>query len=1009
MGYIQFSNYITEKINMTSTDEFSKQKEIQNIKRYFNNRLIIIDEVHNIRSTTDNSNDKTADLLMRVVKNANNIRLVLLSATPMYNSPKEIIWLTNLMNINDKRSAIEVAEVFDKNGNFKKEGKLILRRKLTGYVSYVRSENPYLFPYRVYPRQFSVEHSLNENVYPKLQMNKKHINNPIKYIQVYTNNIGSYQKHGYDFILKHITQESFENMEDFGYTLLQKPLESLNIVYPSFSLDEYINELSSSLPLKTYDESSIIANITGNTGLYNIMDSEINGVPKNMEYNSKILKKYGRIFHPTLIEQYSGKIASICNAVKLSSGIILIYSQYIDSGILPISLALEEMGLSRYCSNEIQNHNFIKDRIEPIDAITMLSRREYNINNENETDTPPKEFKPAKYVIICGDPNISPSNTEDIKRTNLIENVDGSLVKVILITKSGAEGLDFQNIRQVHVLEPWYNMNRIEQIIGRGVRYKSHCNLSFEQRNVQIFLHTTMLENKNNESADLYIYRVAEQKSLQIGKVTRLLKEISVDCILNIEQTNFSAEKIMKLAENQNVKIQLSNGKKIVFKIGDNPFTDICDYMDNCEYKCYPKKINNTVVDTIDSTYDNNFVKNNLDIIIDKVKFLFKERSFYKREVLINSINITKKFPIEQIFFALTVLIKNKTNVIYDKYGRPGHLINKGNIYSFQPIEITDETTSILEKTVPIDYKPSHYLLELPTNPMQYDDNTSSVKEQITKSSSKLSTTIQELLQKFSNNFETVFREPRVNTYSGETDWYKHANLVIDHLHHPQLFNISMSQLEKYVVFHMIDMLLFEEKFQLIQYIFSDNRTFFDGTANEKKIIDLIEKYFNNRIIKKNQQLGIVINKNNDWKLYLVNSNNNWEEGEPEDYRIFKNELNDVYNIDMTKINNIVGFIHIFKNDEMIFKTKNINQARNNRGASCFQAQKADVIKRLNEINSEHDHLKFSKNVTFERYGLCIILEILLRHKTELNVHNKIWFLTPEQSLVNDIIKYINH
>ena len=43
------------------------------------------------------------------------------------------------------------------------------------------------------------------------------------------------------------------------------------------------------------------------------------------------------------------------------------------------------------------------------------------------------------------------------------------LLKVVIITKAGAEGLDFKNIRQVHILEPWYNLNRSEQVIGRAV------------------------------------------------------------------------------------------------------------------------------------------------------------------------------------------------------------------------------------------------------------------------------------------------------------------------------------------------------------------------------------------------------------------------------------------------------------------------------------------------------------------------------------------------------------
>ena len=47
------------------------------------------------------------------------MRLLLLSATPMYNNYKEIVWLINLMNMNDNRFTVETKDIFDKNGNFK--------------------------------------------------------------------------------------------------------------------------------------------------------------------------------------------------------------------------------------------------------------------------------------------------------------------------------------------------------------------------------------------------------------------------------------------------------------------------------------------------------------------------------------------------------------------------------------------------------------------------------------------------------------------------------------------------------------------------------------------------------------------------------------------------------------------------------------------------------------------------------------------------------------------------
>ena len=47
------------------------------------------------------------------------MKLVLMSATPMYNDYKEIIYITNLLNLNDKRSTIEFSDVFNHDGTFK--------------------------------------------------------------------------------------------------------------------------------------------------------------------------------------------------------------------------------------------------------------------------------------------------------------------------------------------------------------------------------------------------------------------------------------------------------------------------------------------------------------------------------------------------------------------------------------------------------------------------------------------------------------------------------------------------------------------------------------------------------------------------------------------------------------------------------------------------------------------------------------------------------------------------
>jgi hypothetical protein len=201
IGYIEFANYIDKTQQVKGEYKSEKDKKLRmlrNLQMEFNNRLIVIDEVHNIRIAEDNDNKKVADKLLELVKAANNLRLLLLSATPMYNTYQEIIWLLNLMNINDRRGTIEIKDVFEKNGDFKKDakgneiGKELLIQKATGYISFVRGENPYTFPFRVYPNTFSPKNSFSNKLvkYPQFQMNGKPINDEekVKILNLYSLN-----------------------------------------------------------------------------------------------------------------------------------------------------------------------------------------------------------------------------------------------------------------------------------------------------------------------------------------------------------------------------------------------------------------------------------------------------------------------------------------------------------------------------------------------------------------------------------------------------------------------------------------------------------------------------------------------------------------------------------------------------------------------------------------------------------------------------------------------------
>jgi hypothetical protein len=181
LGYTQFANLIIKKSNisnqsLSTMDSKKKQLLIKNkLQKFFNNRLIIIDEIHNIRQSKDNSNKLVSNELMKLVKNVNNLKLLFMSATPMFNDYKEIIFLINILNLNDRRSIVELKDVFANDGSFMvnsdgtQVGLELFKRKINGYISYIKGDNPLSFPFRILPKDFSENNSILNKKYPEFK------------------------------------------------------------------------------------------------------------------------------------------------------------------------------------------------------------------------------------------------------------------------------------------------------------------------------------------------------------------------------------------------------------------------------------------------------------------------------------------------------------------------------------------------------------------------------------------------------------------------------------------------------------------------------------------------------------------------------------------------------------------------------------------------------------------------------------------------------------------------
>ncbi len=972
LGYTEFANFIMKKSEVEEDNPKKKHMEmIRKLKKHFNNRLIIIDEIHNIRISDDTQDKRVANELFKLVKYVDNLRLLFLSATPMYNSYKEIVWLLNVMNLNDRRSTIELGDIFDKNGNLlidangKNIGEEILRRKATGYVSFVRGENPYTFPYRIFPSQFSTKNTFKELTYPRKQINGKPIVQPLEHVDVYVSLCGTYQEKGYKYIINKIKENagktadgfpSFENMDSFGYTILQKPLLALNMVYPSKALDEGTTNFDSKVLL-------------GSEGLNKTMKyTETSNPPtkKNFEYKNN---EHGDFFSPDKIGNYSSKIKNIIDNIINSDGIVLIYSQFIDGGVIPVALALESLGFTRF-GTKVSNL-FKTPPTKQIDALT------YRTKDQMEN---PDEFKPATYTMITGDKALSPDKVYDLKNLTDDDNKNGEKIKVVIISMTGSEGIDFKNLRQVHILEPWYNLSLIEQIIGRAVRTCSHKQLAFVERNVEIFLYGTLLTDIEEEAADLYIYRLAELKAIQIGRVSRILKESSVDCILNIEQMNFT-EKNM----NTIVKQRLSNKIVIDYPIGDKAKTVSCDYMDTCDFKCKPFK-SITADDIKMDTYNETFILMNTEKIIQRIRDLFKKRVFYKKDTLISEINIVKNYSLEEINAALTILIEDQNEYLTDIFDRLGHLRNIDEYYLFQPIELNNDNISVYERRNPIDYKHEKiiYPLTIVEGPLKIKETINVQNADNIEQNSNI--------KKMKETYDIANKDV-ITVDRGEENWYVFASMLRHTGYLKNNLNINDELYSEFIIHHLVEYLNFEETTNVLNYLYY--------TAELSEFENKIKSYYDSLLLKNKGIVGLIVPKENK-QFLLIKGDSAWTNGEQEDYTDLATEIKKIL-IPKNKYNMYVGFTGSFKTEFNIFKVKNMADNRS-KGARCDQAGKAETIKLLNTILGNN---KYTTENTKGRNKIefCIIQELTLRYFDKVKKDDVRWFVNFQEAVVNNIEK----
>ena len=235
-------------------------------------------------------------------------------------------------------------------------------------------------------------------------------------------------------------------------------------------------------------------------------------------------------------KKYSPKLEAIAKNVAHGPGRSLVYSNYLDAGVQPIS--------------------------------ELLAKRK------------------VPYGVYTGKLN-------DKERKRLVSSYNKGKIKSLIISSSGGEGLDLKGTRQVHITEPHWNDAKIEQVVGRSIRKGSHTMLAPKNRTVEVYRYQSLLPKKRGGflwlkkkrpvSADQYLENISNRKKQLNSEFMDVLNKKAFDVNTNNMPTDEMARlpaimetdvSPMASADPHAYKTLLMKAKQTLTKKKNNPIIE---------------------------------------------------------------------------------------------------------------------------------------------------------------------------------------------------------------------------------------------------------------------------------------------------------------------------------------------------------------------------------------------------------------------------------------------------
>ncbi len=610
--------YISDKITTEDIIKELPNKKVLSMIHYNSSKIIdilnalsgdeflIIDEVHNVISMMVNMTIIGVEMY-KIFMNKSNLRFLFLSGTPIINKPFEVCAMINILKgyrlpngdlwTDNKPEHLKFSifpenednfknEYIDSNTNLIKPDKIgEFKNRLLGMISFYDSAGD-LLPEKIEYDTVYVKMSDYQFEKYKEQRDKEK----------------EMEKKDDDTPINKNTKLGI-NMDEQDSTTYKVNTRSLcNFAYP----DNVRTKDNTQLETKRVYLNEITVKKDKKKAYEELMKQRTNRL-KQVRFNNEIsedtegeisLSRYSPKFK-AMLDIISGK-----NVIKYKendelirdndntliedgyidamgiNGPILIYSNYLNyEGIKMFGKVLSDSSIG-FQKLEIKTafpknktieelkkmpsvwREFVKE-IQTISArpINKVKGNDGKIKLEIDHSVLKKSTDTYNYALWTGE--------EDMYYREIIKyiynhplNINGDLIKALLITAAGAEGISLKNTRQVHIIEPYWNNIRIEQVIGRAVRICSHQSLPKEERNVHIYKYVSVYEtiynddsgNPEIDSTGQVVKQIANIKQQRIDQIYKLLKESAYDCEINKDH-NVKMNKNLK-CYNANVDIR---------------------------------------------------------------------------------------------------------------------------------------------------------------------------------------------------------------------------------------------------------------------------------------------------------------------------------------------------------------------------------------------------------------------------------------------------------------------